>query len=89
MIKEVNILPVWIPEQMTPGSVFPLEEPSESGDENNPYVAALSCPECGIIGLIDCKQVSGLMPVICGSNKCSAQFFLKEEGMVIVPRKPF
>jgi hypothetical protein len=39
------------------------------------------------LGLITRKQIAGLLPVICGSEKCSAQFFINDND--IVPRKPF
>jgi hypothetical protein len=38
------------------------------------------------LGLVTRKQVSGLLPVICGSEQCSAQFFIRDSE--IVPRKP-
>jgi len=47
----------------------------------------LSCPSCGTLGLITRKQMAGLLPTICGSAVCSAQFFIKDE--VITIRKPF
>jgi len=39
------------------------------------------------LGLITRKQLAGLLPVICGSNQCSAQFFINDNE--IVARKPF
>jgi hypothetical protein len=32
------------------------------------------------------KQMAGLLAVICGSDQCSAQFFIRESQ--IIPRKP-
>ena len=87
MVGEVNILSEWIPEQMGPGTLFVLENAGEVGETEDPYWAVLSCPECGTLGLITRKQVNGLIPVICGSSKCSAQFFLKDDEIVV--RKPF
>jgi len=46
-----------------------------------------SGPSCGTLGLITRKQMAGLLPTICGSQQCPAQFFIKDE--VITPRKPF
>jgi len=46
----------------------------------------LSCPKCGTLGLITRKQLAGLLPVICGSDKCSAQFFINDSDIVV--RKP-
>jgi hypothetical protein len=86
MVQEVNILNEWIPEQMGPGTLFVLENAGEVGDSEDPYWAVLSCPECATLGLITRRQVAGLIPVICGSGQCSAQFFLKDEQ--IVARKP-
>ena len=86
MVQEVNVLSEWIPEQMAPGTLFVLENAGEVGDSEDPYWAVLSCPECGTLGLITRRQLAGLIPVICGSMQCSAQFFLKDEQ--IVARKP-
>jgi hypothetical protein len=47
----------------------------------------LSCPHCGTLGLITRKQIAGLLPVICGSGKCSAQFFIRDSEIVV--RKAF
>jgi hypothetical protein len=86
MVSEVNVLSEWIPEQMGPGAMFVLENAGEVGDGDDPYWAVLACPRCGTLGLITRRQMAGLIPVICGSNECSAQFFL-DEGQ-IVPRRP-
>ncbi len=86
MVAEVNILTEWIPEQMEPGTLFVLENAGEVGEKEDPYWAVLSCPECGTLGLITRKQMAGLLPVICGSDKCSAQFFIKDDDIVV--RKP-
>ncbi len=87
MVGEVSILSEWIPEQMGPGTLFVLENAGEVGETEDPYWAVLSCPECGTLGLITRKQVNGLIPVICGSDRCSAQFFLNDNTIVV--RKPF
>ena len=87
MIAELDILNEWIPEQMCPGTVFVLENAGQVGEKEDPYWAVLSCPDCGTLGLITRKQIAGLLPVICGSRKCSAQFFIHENE--ILPRKPF
>ena len=86
-LDELDVLSEWIPEQMTPGTLFVLENAGDLGEPDDPYWAVLSCPACGTLGLITRRQVAGLLPVICGSDKCSAQFFLKDEQVVI--RKPF
>ncbi len=86
MVAELNILSEWIPEQMEPGTLFVLENAGDVGENDDPYWAVLSCPECGTLGLITRKQVVGLIPVICGSDSCSAQFFIKDEEIKV--RKP-
>jgi hypothetical protein len=86
MMAEINFLNEWIPEQMGPGTVFVLENAGEIGEASDPYWAVLSCPSCGTLGLITRKQVAGVIPVMCGSEKCSAQFHINNDD--IVPRKP-
>jgi hypothetical protein len=86
MTGELDFLNEWIPEQMLPGTLFVLENAGEVGEKEDPYWAVLSCPTCGTLGLVTRKQVAGLLAVICGSDKCSAQFFIHDHE--IVPRKP-
>lgn len=86
MIAEINFLNEWIPEQMGPGTVFVLENAGEIGDEADPYWAVLACPSCATLGLITRKQIAGLLPIICGSGECSAQFFIQSDDIVV--RKP-
>ncbi len=87
MVGEIDVLSEWIPEQMQPGTIFVLENAGRVGEKNDPYWAVLSCPSCGTLGLITRKQIAGLLPVICGSGDCSAQFFIYDNDIVI--RKPF
>lgn len=87
MVSEINFLSEWIPEQMGPGSVFVLENAGELGESSDPYWAVLACPDCATLGLITRGQAAGLVSVICGSDQCSAQFYLCEEQ--ILPRKAF
>jgi hypothetical protein len=87
MIAELEVLNEWIPEQMIPGTIFVLENAGNVGEKEDPYWAVLSCPSCGTLGLITRKQLGGLLPVICGSQNCSAQFFINDSDIVI--RKPF
>jgi hypothetical protein len=84
MIAEINYLPQWIPEQMSPGTVFVLDNAGETGDEGDPFWAVLACPSCATLGLITRKQMAGIVPVICGSEQCSAQFHI--HGDDIIPR---
>jgi hypothetical protein len=86
MVAELNVLTEWIPEQMEPGTVFVLENAGEMGESEDPYWAVLSCPSCGTLGLVTRRQMAGLISVICGSNSCSAQFYIKDTE--VVPRKP-
>jgi hypothetical protein len=86
MVQELNVLNEWIPEQMQPGTLFVLENAGEMGEGEDPYWAVLSCPECGTLGLITRRQVAGLVAVICGSDRCSAQFFIRESEVMV--RKP-
>ena len=86
MVAELNILSEWIPEQMEPGTLFVLENAGDVGESDDPYWAVLACPECGTLGLITRRQVVGLIPVICGSDCCSAQFFIRDEEIKV--RKP-
>lgn len=87
MVAEINILNEWIPEQMGPGTIFILENAGEFGESADPFWAVLACPSCGTLGLITRRQVAGLLPVICGSDTCSAQFSIHDEE--IVPRKVY
>lgn len=86
MVAELNFLEVWIPEQMEPGTVFMLEHRGEPGKAENPYWAVLACPACGSLGLITRQQYGGLEPMICGSDACSAEYFV--EGGEIRYRNP-
>ena len=83
MVAELNILTEWIPEQMGPGTVFVLENAGEIGEPQDPFWAVLACPECATLGLITRKQVAGLLPVMCGSAMCSAQFFIRDNDVVV------
>ena len=87
MVGELNIVSEWMPEHMEPGTIFVLQNAGEVGERDDPYWAVLSCPSCGTLGLITRKQISGLLPVICGSYHCSAQFFIDDSN--IIPRRPF
>jgi hypothetical protein len=71
---------------MVPGAMFVLENAGEVGDADDPYWAVLACPACGTLGLVTRRQVAGLLPVICGSENCSAQFFLRDHQ--VIARKP-
>src|SRR3954467_8885042 len=86
MVAELNVLSEWIPEQMSPGTLFVLENAGEVGEQDDPYWAVLACPECGTLGLVTRRQINGFLPVICGSDRCSAQFYMKDDNVVV--RRP-
>jgi hypothetical protein len=81
MTAELNLLDVWIPEQMEPGTLFMLEQAGNLGKAENPYWAVLACPSCGSLGLITRHQCMGNESMICGSDRCSAEYFL-EDGRI-------
>ena len=87
MVAELELLSEWIPDQMQPGTIFVLENAGHIGEKEDPYWAVLSCPSCGTLGLITRKQIAGLIAVMCGSGKCSAQFFIRDNDIEI--RRPF
>jgi hypothetical protein len=78
MVSELDLLDVWIPEQMQPGTMFMLEQ-GNLGKVENPFWAVLACPSCGCLGLITRSQHAGLEAMICGSDTCSAEYFLGDE----------
>lgn len=83
MIAKLDILSEWIPEQMHPGSLFVLDPGMDTDNSEDPYWAVLACPSCGALGLITRSQMAGLSPIICGSNTCSAQFFLRGQQVEV------
>src|SRR5258705_9064723 len=79
MMAELNLLEVWIPEQMQPGTIFLLEQAGELGKAENPYWAVLACPSCGSLGLITREQCAGLEAMICGFGGWLAEDFLEHQ----------
>jgi hypothetical protein len=71
MTQELHLLEDWIPEEMEPGTLFVLENAEDRG-----YWAVIACPRCAALGLITSYQFAGLENVICGSENCSAEYFL-------------
>ena len=51
MSADLQFLEEWIPERMDPGTVFVLENQEKLGQAQNPFVAVMSCPRCGTLGL--------------------------------------
>jgi hypothetical protein len=86
MQDEWQMIDEWIPEQMEPGTMFVLQNPTSMGDAHNPYVAVLACPGCGSLGLITKAQYLGVQSMICGSDHCSAEYFLHDDEIEF--RKP-
>ena len=76
---ELRLLEVWIPERMTPGTLFIFESPRTIGDSKECYPALLACPQCGIHGLITIAQLTGTESMTCGDDHCSAEYFLRNE----------
>lgn len=84
--SELQLLDQWIPEQMEPGTLFLLENAGSLGDAKDPYWAVLACPGCGALGLITRGQFAGRQAMICGSDNCSLEYYLR--GEEIEYRKP-
>jgi hypothetical protein len=79
MSADLQFLGEWIPDRMDPGTIFVLENQAKMGLEQNPYVAVMSCPRCGTMGLITRRQINGAEAMICGGDECSAEFQLDGE----------
>src|SRR6201998_1337227 len=78
---DLQFLEEWIPERMDPGTVFVLQNQSKLGHAQNPYVAVLSCPRCGTMGLITRRQLCAGDTMICGGEACSAEYKLDGENI--------
>ena len=76
MSADLQFLEEWIPERMDPGTVFVLENQAQMGHAQNPFVAVMSCPRCGTLGLITRRQLLGGEMLICGGDLCSAEYRL-------------
>ena len=86
MSADLQFLEEWIPERMDPGTVFVLQSQSKLGHAQNPYVAVMSCPRCGTLGLITRRQLCAGETMICGAEHCSAEYHLENENIWF--RKP-
>ena len=69
MSTDLQFLEEWIPEKMDPGTVFVLENQAKLGHAQNPYVAVMSCPRCGTMGLITRRQLVRFETMICGGDE--------------------
>jgi hypothetical protein len=81
MSADLQFLEEWIPERMDPGTVFVLENQAKMGSAQNPYVAVMSCPRCGTMGLITRRQLCAGETMICGGDVCSAEYRLEGENI--------
>jgi hypothetical protein len=79
MSANLQLLEEWIPEKMDPGTIFVLEKQTKLGQAQEPFVAVISCPRCGTMGLITRRQLTGGEAVICGGESCSAEYRLDGE----------
>ena len=86
MLADLQFLGEWIPDRMDPGTIFVLENQTKMGLEQNPYVAVMSCPRCGTMGLITRRQLFAGETLICGGEVCSAEYRL--DGETILYRPP-
>jgi hypothetical protein len=80
--QQVEHLGEWIPARMDPGTIFFLENPNRLRGEKGAFIAVMSCPRCGTIGLITEKQLYGGEAMICGGTVCSAEYRLEAENIV-------
>ncbi len=81
MSTDLHFLEEWIPERMDPGTIFVLEHQTRLGNAQNPFVAVMSCPRCGTMGLITRRQLIGGETMICGGDNCSAEYQLRGEAI--------
>ena len=81
MTSDLQYLEEWIPERMDPGTVFVLENQAKLGHAQNPFVAVMSCPRCGTMGLITRRQLCAQETMICGDDVCSAEYRLEGENI--------
>jgi len=81
MSADLQFLEEWIPERMDPGTVFVLQNETKLGHAQNPYVAVMSCPRCGTMGLITRRQLIGCETMICGGDLCYAEYHLDGENI--------
>ncbi|MGC9157353.1 MAG: hypothetical protein ACP5FH_00065 [Terracidiphilus sp.] len=85
MSADLQFLEEWIPERMDPGTIFVLTGQVKMGQTQDPFVAVMSCPRCGTIGLITRRQLCGGKTMICGGNLCSAEYRLEGEAIRFRP----
>jgi hypothetical protein len=81
MSADLQFMEEWIPERMDPGTVFVLENQAKLGHAQNPFVAVMSCPRCGTLGLITRRQLYAGETMICGGDVCSAEYRLDGDNI--------
>jgi len=81
MSADLQFMEEWIPERMDPGTVFVLENQAKMGHAQNPFVAVMSCPRCGTLGLITRRQLYAGEAMICGGDVCSAEYSLDGDNI--------
>jgi hypothetical protein len=82
MSPDMHLLEEWIPERMDPGTVFVLENQTKLESAPYPYVAIMSCPRCGAMGLITRRQLCSGEHMICEGSFCSAEYRLEGETIL-------
>ena len=85
MSADLQFLEEWIPERMDPGTVFVLENQAKLGHAQNPYVAVMSCPRCGTMGLITHRQLYAGDAMIAAAEACSAEYRLDGDNICFRP----
>lgn len=73
--------------------MFVLPDQKESGTAGDPLLAIMACPRCGTIGYISLQQIQHMRSIICGSNECSAEWYLNVpheeiDECYVIMRKP-
>lgn len=70
--------------QMVPGDIIVLgSSPALRKYVASIFYAIVSCPACGLPGLITAQQYSGVLPVICPSDYCPCNFRIHERSELV------
>ena len=71
-----------IPKKMAPGTLLLFENDENESDMDPdryiPFAGVFSCPRCQTTGYMTYEQIAGLSHKICSSDKCSAEYLLKD-----------
>jgi len=69
-----------IPDHMEPGTICSFKKSYQDlGAPNVRYAGILACPDCATIGLITTTQAVGYDSVICASDTCSCEVYIRRE----------